>query len=87
MVSGGNLFSRVGKLVWDWLSNPLQNLRVSTVDDWAKRTQILLFMQTIDSTLKFTRGWLGMRSLLDKGKAPSAFMPELRNSVKGTAGL
>lgn len=76
MVSGGNLFSRVGKLVWDWLSNPLQNLRVSTVDDWAKRTQILLFMQTIDSTLKFTRGWLGMRSLLDKGKAPSAFMPE-----------
>ncbi len=76
MVTGGNALTRVGKLLWDWVKNPIQNFKVSTVDDWAKRTQILLFMQTIDSTLKFTRGWFGMRSILDKGKAPSAFMPE-----------
>ena len=83
MAHGGNTLSRLGKIAWDWLSRPLANLKVAFVDDWAKRTQTLLFMQTLDSTLRFQRGWLGgMRSRLDKGPAPSAFIPEAESLAK-----
>ncbi len=77
MAHGPNTFARLGKIALDWLSRPLANLKVALVDDWAKRTQTLLFMQTLDSTLRFTRDPLGgMRSRVDQGKAPSAFIPE-----------
>lgn len=76
MVKGGNLLTRLGGLVYDWLRHPVKNFKVATVDDWAKRTQILLFMQTIDSTLRLSRRWFGIGSSVATGKAPSAFMPD-----------
>ena len=74
-----NGFMRLLKLVGDWLLHPLMNLKVLCVDDWAKRTQVLLFMQTIDSTLRFVRGRFGLATRLDVGPAPTAFMPEARD--------
>lgn len=76
MVRGGNILTRAAKLLGSWLRHPITNFKVATVDDWAKRTQILLFMQTLDSTLRFARGWLGMGSKLASGPAPTAFIPE-----------
>ena len=73
-----NGFMRALKLAGDWLLHPLTNLRVLCVDDWAKRTQVLLFMQTIDSTLRMVRGRYGLATRLDVGPAPTAFMPEAR---------
>ena len=76
MVTGSNIIIRLAKLVGEWIKHPVQNFKIVTVDDWAKRSQILLFMQTLDSTLKFTRGFFGMKSRVDTGKAPTAFIPE-----------
>lgn len=52
-------------------------LRLYTVDDWARRTVVLLFMQTLDSTLRFRRAWWGgVDTDLDIGDPPSADIPE-----------
>ena len=68
-------FVRLLKLLADLLLHPLMNLKVLCVDDWARRTQVLLFMQTIDSTLRLVRGRLRMATRLDRGPAPTPFMP------------
>lgn len=81
-VSGGNIFTRLSSVIWDWLRHPIKNLKVFFVDDWAKRTPLLLFMQTIDSTLKFTRSTFGMKSKMDKGTPPSAFIKEADEIAK-----
>jgi cholesterol oxidase len=78
MISGGNVLARILKLIFDLLLHPVKNFRAFTVDDWSKRTQILLFMQTIDGTLQFTRGLLGLKSKMDTGDPPTAFIPESR---------
>ena len=79
MVSGGNIFTRFFKLNWDLIRHPVRNFKMLTVRDWAKQSQILLFMQTIDSTLKFTKGIFGMKSKMEEGKPPSAFIPRAQD--------
>ncbi|NUM74307.1 GMC family oxidoreductase [candidate division KSB1 bacterium] len=79
LVDGSNALVRAAKVAWDLLWHPLDNLRAFWVDDWSKRTQILLFMRTIDSTLRFSRGFFGMKSSLDQGPAPTAFIPEAKD--------
>ena len=76
MVKGGNIITRIANMTLEWIKHPVKNFKIVTVDDWAKRTQILLFMQSLDSTLKFTRGLFGMKSRIDTGEAPTAFIPE-----------
>jgi cholesterol oxidase len=78
MAHGSNVFSRIAKILKDLLRHPLKNLKTYFVWDWAKKTQILLFMQTIDNTLRFSRGLFGMKSSMEKGKSPSAFIPEAK---------
>ena len=63
----------------EWLSHPAKNLKTYFVPDWAKHTQILLFMQTINSTLRFRSGWVGMKSNMEAGPAPTAFIPEAKD--------
>jgi cholesterol oxidase len=46
------------------------------VDDWSKRTQILLYMESIDSTLSMKRSKIGfLKTKLEDGLAPTAFNP------------
>ena len=79
LVHGQNLLVRLARAAWDLLRHPIQNLRVYLVWDWAKRTQILLYMRTIDTRLRFTWKRFGMGSSLDIGAAPSPFMPEAKD--------
>jgi len=77
MVKGGPLPVRLGRLIFDWLRHPVINARTYFVGDWAAKTQILLFMQTLDSTLRFRRGWSGLQSEMeDGGAAPTPFIAE-----------
>jgi len=76
---GKNWLIRLSKVFWDLIRHPINNVRVWWVDDWAKRTQILLFMQSLNSTLRFTRGLFGMKSKLSTGKRPTSFIPEAKN--------
>jgi cholesterol oxidase len=79
LVDGSTTLVRIKKVLVDFIKYPIQNLKTFFIDDWSKRTQILLFMQTINSTLRFSRGRFGMKSSLDKGTAPTAFIPEAKS--------
>ncbi len=74
-VTGGNFLVRIIKLFSDYFLHPVKNLRALFIKDFAARTQILLFMQTINTKLKFKRGLLGMKSTHSSGEKPSAFIP------------
>ena len=78
---------RALKLIADYLLHPVMNLKVLLVDDWAKRTQVLLFMQTVDSTLRLVQGRFGLATKLDQGPAPSAFMPEAADLAQRYAAI
>jgi cholesterol oxidase len=81
---GSNVVSRLAGSAFDFAKRPLKWLRALTVGDWANRTQILLYMRTLESTLSFRLGrsvYTGMRRGLvsvldDPDSAPSAFMEE-----------
>ena len=76
MVYGNNALIRIARILYDLIRHPWQNLKAFAVVDWAKKTQILLFMQTIDSTLRFSNGLFGMGTKLSSGKKPTSFIPE-----------
>lgn len=76
---GKNGLVRVLKVIWDLIRHPWMNLKAFFIRDFAKRTQILLFMQTINSTLRFTKGFFGMKTTLDKGTPPTAIIPEAKD--------
>ena len=78
LAHGKNIFIRLAKVVYDIISHPVKNFRIYFVSDWAKKTQILLFMRTIDSTLHFRKGIFGMKSSIEKGQGPTAFIPEAK---------
>jgi cholesterol oxidase len=79
LVEGKNVFIRLIKIAGELIMHPLKNGKLYFVRDWAKHTQILLFMQTLNSTLRFKKGLFGMKSSLDTGAAPTAFMKESRD--------
>lgn len=77
MVTGKNIFVRFFNMIKDFVLHPIQNLKVFFVDDWSKRTHILLYMESIDSTLSLKRTKVGiMKTNLDTGPAPTAFNPK-----------
>jgi cholesterol oxidase len=76
LTHGKSVLSRIGKLIWKLISKPASWLHIYFTKDFAKSSVILLFMQHLDSTLRFKRGLLFLRSGVDKGKTPTAFMAE-----------
>ncbi|WP_457618778.1 GMC oxidoreductase [Lutibacter sp.] len=56
---------------------PIKLLKTIFVSNYAQRTTILLFMQTIDSTLRIKLGkFTKIKTEKEQGKVPSAFIPE-----------
>lgn len=65
------------EIVGSFFSAPIDYLRLYLRKGWAKRTTVILFMQTLDSTLTFTKGFFGgMKSHTAGGPAPSPFIKE-----------
>jgi cholesterol oxidase len=82
-VTGNNVFVRLGKVVLEWVKSPAHYFKIYFKNSWSKSTVVLLFMQTLDSTLKFKRNVFGqMVSRMSSGKKPSAFIPESIELVK-----
>ena len=81
---GPTMYSRLASVGRGFVKNPLKWLRALTVKDFAKQSQVLLYMQTLESTLTFRlgrslrTGWkMGLISSLDDpDNAPSAFIEE-----------
>lgn len=76
MVGGHSLLARLANVVREVVRHPREQFKIFTVRDWSRSTQILLFMQTINTRLRLSGGPLGMRSAIDRGDPPTAFMPE-----------
>ncbi|MBK9256308.1 MAG: GMC family oxidoreductase [Saprospiraceae bacterium] len=83
MVSGSNILTRFLKMISDFLTNPIANLKVFFVDDWSKRTQILLYMESIDSTLSLKLSGLGiLHTGAENGPTPTAFNPKAQEIAR-----
>ena len=82
MISGKTMVGRMLKIIFDLIRHPMTNARVYFTWHWADHTQILLFMQTRDSTLNLKRGFFGVRTGVEHGSAPSAFIPEAQDLAK-----
>jgi cholesterol oxidase len=76
---GNNIFTRIMKLLWKLISRPAVSLGIYFTRDFAKESVILLFMQHLDSVLRFRRGLFNMASSVTSGHPPTAFMPYAKN--------
>ena len=76
MVSERNPFLRILKLLVLPFTAPLTWFKVFFVRDFGRSSTVLLFMQHIDSTLKLRKGMFGIKTRIEKGKAPTPFIPE-----------
>ncbi len=82
MIDGGSFFIRLARFIGAWLRHPILRLKIALVDDWAKRTQILLFMQTLESTLRFVPGRTRMKTAVEAGRRPTPFIAEANRLAK-----
>jgi len=75
-VPGEKAAVRLLRVVAAVVGHPLKFLRAYFVDDWARRTMILLYMRTLEGHLRMRLGPLGLTTALAEGPAPSAAIPE-----------
>ncbi len=76
-VEGPNIAARLMRMIGDVLRHPRDYWRYLWVRDWARSSLVMLFMQTLDSTLTFTRSrWGGMRTTVVGRDKPTAFIPQ-----------
>jgi cholesterol oxidase len=85
LTHGRNMITRSGKLFLHLVLRPWSWLRIYVTRDFARQSMILLFMQHLDSTVRFRRGWFNLRSGMSSGKAPSAFIPLSRQLAEQTS--
>lgn len=85
LTHGSNIFVRIAKLFWRLITRTRGWLRIYVSKNFAKESMILLFMQHLDSTVQFRKGLFNLRSVMSKGEAPSAFMPESKELAERTA--
>jgi cholesterol oxidase len=78
LVHGNRIMLRILRICADIILHPVQNMKAYFIGDWARKTQILLFMRTLNSTLRFASGRWGMKSTLIKGSSPTPFIPEAK---------
>ncbi len=76
MVSEKNFFLRILKLFIIPFTAPLMWLKIFFAPNFGKQTSVILFMQHLDSTLKLRRKFLRTGTKIEKGKNPTAFIPE-----------
>ncbi len=82
LVSGSNFIIRLLKCIWEIVKHPVRYFKMFFVWDWAKKTQILLYMRTISGTLRFKKGLFRMKSVKGDGVLPTAFLPEAARLAK-----
>ncbi|MDH5380716.1 MAG: GMC family oxidoreductase, partial [Cyclobacteriaceae bacterium] len=85
---GTSFFPRIYFMLRQMFRFPVSYFKAYWINSWSKSTVVLLFMQTIDSTLHFKRGLFGgMRSSVGRGKAPSSDIPESEELTKGFSNI
>jgi cholesterol oxidase len=85
MILGKNGLSRIVKLLGHFIAHPVASFRIYFSKNFAEESVILLFMQHLDSTLKFKKGFFNMGSRVSTGKAPSSFIPRAKELAERTS--
>jgi len=87
-VTGKYPLLNVGKILIAFLKKPITYIKLYFVKDWAKRTATLLFMQTLDSKLRFKKNSLGVfSSRISEGKKPRTYIPHASKLAKKYASI
>jgi cholesterol oxidase len=72
-----NHLVRYFNMLRGFVTSPLKYFNIYFRNSWSKKTVVLLFMQTLDSTLTFGRSRMGgLFSRMGSGKKPSPYIPE-----------
>ncbi|MDW8334967.1 MAG: GMC oxidoreductase, partial [Bacteroidia bacterium] len=79
---GRGPLSRLAGMFKDYFTDPMGNWRGLTVDDLARRSQILLFMRTTDGTLRLRLGRWGVTTDKEQGDPPTPFIPEAHDLAR-----
>lgn len=73
---GNNTFIRLLNMIVNVFKSPLGYLKIY-INNWSKHTVVLLFMQSIDSTLRFKRTVFGrLKTSVSSGVKPTPNIPE-----------
>ncbi len=76
-VRGAAGVAQIFRILFAMCLHPLLTLRAFCVRDWARSTMILLYMRSVEGTLRFVRGRFGiMNTQIEGGEHPRATMPE-----------
>ncbi len=82
-VTNNNVLSRLAMVFVSLVKSPIKYFKIYVKNSWAKKTVVLLFMQTLDSTLRFKINIFGlMTSTVSTGKKPTPFIKESRKLVE-----
>ncbi len=89
-VEGGNRFTRPLRWLWAMMRHPLRTLRIHWPFGWARRSIILLVMQTLDNSMRMLtkrRWWWPFRKMLvsqreDERQFIPAEMPQAQEITK-----
>ncbi len=76
MVKGSNGFVRIINTMIELISNPIVYSKILLKGKFAQRSAVLLFMQTLNSTLTLKKTRFGLNSTVRNGEKPAAFIPE-----------
>ncbi len=66
---------RLGKLLWQLVSEPLQWLKIYSISNFSKHTAVLLYMESLEGKLQLKKNLFNVNTKIQDGKAPSAFIP------------
>lgn len=77
LAQGKNPVTRIFHIFIQLWSSPLSWFKTYFINSWSRSTAVLLFMQSVDSTLQFRRNKLGgLSTAIGKGKKPTSDIPE-----------
>lgn len=76
MVSGKNMVTRIVKTIIELVTHPITYSKILLQNRFAERSVVLLFMQTLNSTLTLHQSWFGLNSMVKGGEKPASSIPE-----------
>jgi len=80
---GDNIFIRIFNMGKSFFTAPFRYLKLYFTKNWSKSTIVLLFMQTLDSTISLNKTLFGgVKTRLGKGVKPSPNIPESKEITK-----
>ncbi len=80
---GANPLTRIIKSIFKIISNPYRFVKDRASSTFSRRSTVLLFMQTLNSTIRIKRGKITpIKTVRENGPKPSAHIPEAQDIAR-----